>query len=92
MNQFDLAEKSYYLKGIDMYRDGGTYILDFDHISFCIDNRIGTTERGTVWIGYPEKEGSEKVVNIDLLDKVNQAIVTYQARLERIKQLGKWEL
>lgn len=44
-----------FIKQIDAYRDGGTIAIETDEGLFCIDNRIETTTKGTVYLGYPDR-------------------------------------
>lgn len=43
---------------IDSYRDGGTIKIITDEIDYCIDNRISSTTKGSIYCGYPEDDNS----------------------------------
>ena len=40
---------------ITSYRDGGTIEITTEEKVYCIDNRISTETKGTVYEGYPDK-------------------------------------
>jgi len=47
------------VKRIDIYKDGGTFIVETDVGNFYIDHRIGNPinhSKGFVFNGYPERE------------------------------------
>jgi len=71
------------IRSIDRYRDGGTLSIKC-HFGFtsrdgkidirtheteiCVDNRIDSTHKGSVWLGYPNREGSEQIFNEEMLE------------------------
>lgn len=52
------------IEAVDTYRDGGTRGIETDVGEFCIDNRIGSFTKGSVWVGYPESSGSRRIDNV----------------------------
>jgi hypothetical protein len=52
------------MKIIDVkyYRDGGTVGLETDSgIDYYVDQRLQSNTKGTIWDGYPDKDGSSIV-------------------------------
>jgi DnaJ-class molecular chaperone len=62
---------------IEAYRDGGTIQITTDEGPYCIDNRLFTKTKGSIFYGYPLKDNSNidryqdemKGVIIDALSK-----------------------
>ena len=46
---------------IDGYKDGGTIEITTDEGSYCIDDRLFSKTKGSIFCGYPENDNS----NID---------------------------
>jgi hypothetical protein len=46
---------------IDEYKDGGTILIVTDEGDYCIDRRLGSKTKGSLFCGYPENDNS----NID---------------------------
>jgi hypothetical protein len=70
----------YKIISVSMYRDGGTSSIMMLHTTsyeICIDNRIGSTTKGDVWRGYPEKEGSVRLTDPDVKKKLRLALLEY---------------
>ena len=56
------------IKEIGCYKDGGTYtIKTVDNKEYCVDNRLFSKTKGSVYLGYPDKgfliENQEEIKN-----------------------------
>ncbi len=64
------------IENIDGYKDGGTIKIVTPLVTYCIDNRLRSTTKGDVYMGYPEKDNSNRVillqeeVKIDILRSI----------------------
>ena len=48
--------------GLDSYRDGGTMIVKTkEGITYCVDNRIGSETKSSIFLDYPKKNNSNIV-------------------------------
>lgn len=56
-----------YITKFDSHLDGGTIVYTTDVGDIYQDFRIGTNEKGILWYGYPEKEGSRKLPEEDVV-------------------------
>ena len=71
------------IRSIDKYRDGGTLSIKchfgftttdgkFDmpthETEICVDKRMRKKGDGSIWLGYPNKEGSTKIVHQEVLE------------------------
>lgn len=52
-----------------IYRDGGTIGVSTKNGEFCIDDRIGSSTKGMIYVGYPNTDGTNPVVNQDSMRK-----------------------
>jgi hypothetical protein len=84
------------IRSIDSYRDGGTLSIKC-HFGFtskdgkidirtheteiCIDKRMRGKGDGSIWMGYPGKETSQKIVNEEMLEYI----------LKRVENHFKWQ-
>jgi len=48
---------------IDGYKDGGTIKIVTTEEIYCIDNRIKTKTKGSIFLGYPKDDNSNIVSN-----------------------------
>lgn len=53
----------------DAYKDGGTIEITTDKGVFCVDNRICTKTKNSLYNGYPKKDNSNIIENSDDLKK-----------------------
>jgi len=68
-----------YITKFDSFRDGGTMVYTTDVEKIYQDFRIGTNEKGILWHGYPEKEGSRKLPEEDVV-KFWEALHAFENR------------
>jgi hypothetical protein len=57
--------------------DGGTICLTTDKGMFFIDNRIGSSTIGRVYLGYPECDNSNLLNNPHLEDEIKKLILNH---------------
>jgi hypothetical protein len=52
---------------IDGYKDGGTIKIDTTRGEYCVDCRLGTSTKGSIFCNYPEKDNNNLAPNQDEL-------------------------
>jgi hypothetical protein len=65
---------------IDGYKDGGTIKIDTTKGVYCIDCRIRTSTKGSIYCNYPEKDNSNIAPNqdelkVELIDTLAKYVV-----------------
>ena len=82
------------LKEINSHRDGGTRELTFDNskINICIDFRMSSKNKGSIWMGYPEKEGSFLIEDDKLLKNIHDEISRLNLITSNLLKKGKFNL
>lgn len=56
------------IRSIKSYLDGGTIEFTTNMGKIYQDFRIGSTEKGTLWLGYPEGQESVKLTDSDVAE------------------------
>lgn len=58
---------------LDSYRDGGTIIIKTrEGITYCVDHRIGSKTKGSIFLSYPKKDNFNI---IEPQDKIRDEII-----------------
>lgn len=66
------------IKKMGSFLDGGTVAVTTEEKVYCIDNRVHTTTRGSVYEGYPKKDGSNLAPDqYNLKQNINDAVKIY---------------
>ena len=82
------------LKNIESYMDGGTKELTFDNskINICIDFRLNSKNKGSIWMGYPEKKGSFLVEDDELLKNIHDELSILNLETSNLLKKGKFNI
>lgn len=79
---------------IDSYKDGGTIEITSDRGSYCIDDRLFSKTKGSIFCNYPDDDNSNIAPNQDKLKaELLDALAKYTASgdgfnwIPRIKEL-----
>lgn len=59
---------------ISISKDGGTGSYDYNGVKYCLDRRINTTTYSQWYLGYPKKDNSNIVTDINLISLLNAGL------------------
>lgn len=66
------------ITNIDVYLDGGTIEIATSDVIYCIDSRITTKTKGSIFFGYPKEDNSNIIQNQDKIKmEITNALEKY---------------